>query len=174
MYTKGRVIVMELPEQLNGAEGKTFLRNLQPLFEVNRPCLVLDCSQLQYMDSVGIEMLLHCMDEAMKRDGDLKLAALSPSSAAILELMRVDRLFEVFETAEEAARSFHAIASPENSASLPWYAGSYQLPNLNPLAKGSIRPPDSAVGAWKKALVQVACFGSTGSGLATVVPGANY
>ncbi len=130
MYTKGPVVVMELPEQLNGAEGNAFLHDLQPLLEGDRPRLVLDCSQVQYMDSVGIEMLLHCMDEAMKRDGDLKLAALSPSSAAILELMRVDRLFEVFETAEEAARSFHAIASPESSGSLPWYGASYQLPNL--------------------------------------------
>jgi len=130
MFTRGPVIVMELPERLNGAEGKAFMRDLEPLLEVDRPRLVLDCSQVQYMDSVGIEILLHCMDEAMKRDGDLKLAALSPSSAAILELMRVDRLFEVFDSAEEAARSFHAIATPESAASMPWYAGGYRLPNL--------------------------------------------
>ena len=130
MYTRGPVIVMELPEQLNGTDGKTFLRDLKPLLEVDRPRVVLDCSQVQYIDSVGIDMLLHCMDETMKRDGDLKLAALSPSAAAILELMRVDRLFEVFETADEAARSFHAIATPESSATLPWYSASYQLPKL--------------------------------------------
>jgi anti-sigma B factor antagonist len=130
MYTRGPVIVMELPEKLNGAEGKAFLRDLQPLLEVDRPRMVLDCSQVQYIDSVGIEILLHCMDEAMKRDGDMKLAALSPSSAAILELMRVDRLFEVFETADEAARSFHAIATPESSANLPWYQAAYQMQNL--------------------------------------------
>jgi anti-sigma B factor antagonist len=130
MHTRGPVIVMELPEQLNGADGKAFLQDLQPLLEVDRPRLVLDCSQVQCMDSAGIDVLLHCMDEAMKRDGDLKLAALSPSSAAILELMRVDRLFEVFETADEAARSFHAIATPESSTSLPWYSAAYQLSNL--------------------------------------------
>ena len=56
-------------------------------------------------------MLLHCLEEAMKRDGDLKLAAVSPASAIILELMRVDRVFEVFETPEEAARSFQAFGS---------------------------------------------------------------
>ena len=46
----------------------------------------------------------------MKRDGDIKLANLSPASAAILELMRVDRLFEIFDTAErqrEASRRLH-------------------------------------------------------------------
>jgi anti-sigma B factor antagonist len=132
MYTRGPVIVMQLPEKLNHAEGKAFLVELRPLLEIDRPRVVLDCSQLQHMDSAGIEMLLHCMEEAMKRDGDLKLAALSPASAAILELMRVDRLFEVFETAEEAAKSFHAVASLEAPQSPPWYSVPYGLAELKP------------------------------------------
>ena len=57
-------------------------------------------------------MLLHCVQEAMKRDGDLKLAAVSPAAATILELMRVDRLFETFETTDEAVQSFHAFTMP--------------------------------------------------------------
>jgi anti-sigma B factor antagonist len=121
---------MELPDKLNYAEGKRFLADLQPMLEVDRPRVVLDCSLIQHMDSAGIEMLLHCMEETMKRDGDLKLAALSPAAAAIMELMRVDRLFEVFETAEEAARSFHAVALPEAPQSLPWYSVGYGLPDL--------------------------------------------
>lgn len=132
MHTRGPVIVMELPEKLNHAEGKAFLVEVQPLLEVDRPRIVLDCAQLQHMDSAGIEILLHCMEEAMKRDGDLKLAALSPASAAILELMRVDRLFEVFETAEDAAQSFHAVASLEEPQSPPWYSVPYGLADLKP------------------------------------------
>src|SRR5579872_4642855 len=91
MYTRGPVIVMELPEIMNLDEGKKFMAELQPLLEVHRPRIVLDCSQVQHMDSAGIETLLECMSEAMKRDGDLKLASVSPASAAITELMRVDR-----------------------------------------------------------------------------------
>ena len=51
-------------------------------------------------------MLLHCMAEVMKRDGDLKLAALSPQSAVVLEMTRTDRLFEIYQTASDAVRSF--------------------------------------------------------------------
>jgi anti-sigma B factor antagonist len=130
MHTRGPVIVMELPEQLNHAEGNAFLAEMRPLLETHRPRIVLDCSQVQHMDSAGIEVLLHCMEEAMKRDGDLKLAALSPASAAILELMRVDRLFEIFATTDEAARSFHAVASIEEPQSPPWYSVPYGLPDL--------------------------------------------
>jgi anti-sigma B factor antagonist len=130
MQTKGPVIVMELPEMLNHEEGKKFMDDLRPLMESHRPRIVLDLSQVQQMDSAGIEMLLDCMSEAMKRDGDLKLAAVSPASAAIMELMRVDRLFEVFETTDEAARSFQTAGLPEVPQNLPWYSGGFGLSDL--------------------------------------------
>src|SRR5258708_28125636 len=109
MVSGGAVVVMEVPEQLKRQEVGPFLDELQPLLESDRPRVVLDCSQVQHMDSAGVEMLLHCMQEAMKRDGDLKLAAISPEAAVILELMRGDRLFEIFNTPHEAVQSFHGI-----------------------------------------------------------------
>jgi anti-anti-sigma factor len=125
MYTKGPVIVMELPEELKQGEVTVFLHELQPLLEVDRPYIVLDCSNVRRIDSAGVEMMLHCLEEAMKRDGDLKLAAVSPESAVILELMRVDRLFEVFETSQEAVRSFQALGQAEVAPVQPWYSGGY-------------------------------------------------
>jgi anti-sigma B factor antagonist len=130
MLTRGPVIVMELPERLNRSEVKTFLSELQPLLETERPSIVLDCSQIQHMDSAGVEMLLYCLEQAMKRDGDLKLAAVSPASAVILELMRVDRLFEVFDSTEQAVRSFQNFAAASAVQSQPWYAGSQGLVDL--------------------------------------------
>jgi len=43
----------------------------------------------------------------MKRNGDVKLASIPPGATAILELTRVDRLFEAFESAADAVNSFH-------------------------------------------------------------------
>ena len=125
MHTSGPVIVMQVPVQLNHAEVKSFLEELQPLLEGDRPRIVLDCSQVRYVDSAGIEMLLSCMEQAMKRNGDLKLAAVSPELAVILELMRVDRLFEVLDTTEAAVQSFHAFPSLAVSQDEPWYGPAY-------------------------------------------------
>ncbi len=131
MSSKGPVIIMELPEQLKQGQVKTFMRDLQPLLDQARPCVVLDCSKIQDIDSAGVEMLLQCLELAMKRDGDLKLAAVSPASAIILELMRVDRLFEVFDTPEEATRSFQTFTPVSTPQSQPWYATGYGLAGLN-------------------------------------------
>ncbi len=109
MLTNGPVIVMQLPEHLNLDGVQRFLPEMEPLLECHRPRIVLDCSQVRYLDSAGVEMMLHCLEEAMKRDGDLKLAALSPESEVILELMRVARVFESFATSDDAVRSFNAV-----------------------------------------------------------------
>jgi anti-anti-sigma factor len=125
VYTSGPVIVMQLPEQLTHVEVKTFCGELQPLLENDRPRIVLEGSHIRYVDSAGVEMLLHCMEEAMKRDGDVKLAAVSPEAAVILEIMRVDRLFEMFETTDEAVQSFHAFPTCAVPQTEPWYNGAY-------------------------------------------------
>jgi anti-sigma B factor antagonist len=121
MLTSGPVIVMQVPEQLNEAEVSNFMQELGPLLESNRPRIVLDCSQILSVDSAGVEMLLHCLEEALKRDGDLKLAALSPQADVILELMRVARVFEAFRTSEEAVRSFTTVSADALGQSTPWY-----------------------------------------------------
>ena len=123
MLTSGPVIVMQIPEQLTAGETHEFLRDLAPLLESNRPRIVFDCSQVRSLDSAGVETLLRCLEEALKRDGDLKLAALSPEAEVMLELLRVARVFEIFSTSDDAVRSFSAVpvdALPQNT---PWYSG---------------------------------------------------
>lgn len=111
MFRNDAVIVMEVPARLNQAEAGTFLGKLQPLLQREHARVVLDCSQVRYVDSAGLEVLSRCVHEALKRNGDLKLAAVSPASRVILELILANGLFETFETAGEAVQSFHPIPS---------------------------------------------------------------
>ena len=86
--------------------GRLFFKELESRMNIDRPCIVLDCSRVREMDRFAIHMLLCCLEEAMKRDGDVKLAAVSPSARETLELTRVDRLFEIYDTETEAVNSF--------------------------------------------------------------------
>ena len=116
------VVVMQLPELLNRENAQSFMQDVEPLFESHRPRLVLDCSLIRSIDGAGVEMLLHCLEEALKRDGDLKLSAVSPESEVILELVRVDRIFEVFPTPDEAVRSFNVVSPEAIPQDAPWSA----------------------------------------------------
>ena len=101
------VVVKQLPEKLSVEQSRPFLVEVNPFLTVDRPRLVLDCSRVRELDSAGIQVLLHCLEEAMKRNGDVKLAAVPPSAAEILELTRVDSLFEAFDSIRDAVNSFH-------------------------------------------------------------------
>ncbi len=107
MTTAKAVIVKQLPEHLGAQQSHAFFRELAPLLASDRPRLVFDFTAVRHLDSAGVELLLQCMEEAMKRNGDLKLAAVSPQLAVILEMTRVDRLFEIFPSSTEAVESFH-------------------------------------------------------------------
>ena len=106
METNRPVVVKRIPERLNLKQAKTFLREIDPILSSDRPQIVLDCSQVKQMDAAGVEMLLHCLSQVIRRDGDLKLAALSPQAAVLLEMTRTDRLFEVYDSISDAVLSF--------------------------------------------------------------------
>lgn len=121
MLTSGPVVVMQVPEMLNASAVHNFMQELGPLLESNRPRVVLDCSQVRSIDSAGVEVLLQSLEETLKRDGDLKLASLSPEADVILELMRVARVFESFETCDQAVKSFNIVPVEAVAQTAPWY-----------------------------------------------------
>lgn len=106
METSRPVIVKRIPERLNMKQARKFQQEVRPFLQSDRPQLVFDLSQVKQMDAAGVDMLLTCMSEAMRRDGDLKLAGLSPQAAIVLELTRTDRLFEIYDNSTDAVRSY--------------------------------------------------------------------
>jgi anti-sigma B factor antagonist len=100
------VAVKQVPEKFSIRQGRAFFREIESCLSSDRPRVVLDCSKVQQLDTAGIHVLLRCLEEALKRNGDVKLAAVNPAAAATLELTGVNRLFETFDNPAEAMDSF--------------------------------------------------------------------
>ena len=100
------VTVTQLPETLSMQQGRIFFQELESRMNINRPCIVLDCSSVREMDRFAVHMLLCCLEEAMKRNGDVRLVGVPESAREILEVTRVDRLFEIYDNRDEAVNSF--------------------------------------------------------------------
>jgi anti-anti-sigma factor len=107
MTSGRRVAVQQLPEQLSVKQGRGFFRDVESCLNVDRPRVVLDCSKVQLLDAAGVRVLLSCLEAAMKRNGDVKLAVIPPGAAAVLELARVDHIFEIFDSTADAVNSFY-------------------------------------------------------------------
>jgi anti-sigma B factor antagonist len=58
------------------------------------------------MDSSGLGVLVSCLRKAVVKGGDIRLAALAPKVRMLLELTRVDKVFQTFVKVEDALTSF--------------------------------------------------------------------
>jgi anti-sigma B factor antagonist len=68
--------------------------------------LVLDMSGIRFVDSSGLGAILSCLRQLHDKGGELKLCGLNKPVRALFELVRMHRVFEIFNTKEEALRSF--------------------------------------------------------------------
>jgi len=104
---KHPVAVMQLPEQLGKKEARSFARQVERCMNISRPHLVLDCSNVRHLDKSVVYLLLGCLEEALKRNGDVKLVGIPLAADAILGSTGTNQLFEIFDTTAEAVDSFH-------------------------------------------------------------------
>ena len=86
------VVVKRMPETMNLKQARNFLKEVEPFLNADRPQLVFDMSQVRHIDAGGVDVLLQCMRDIIKHDGDLKLASVSQQAAVVLELTRTGPL----------------------------------------------------------------------------------
>ena len=120
MNPNSSVVVKTLADRFDRSEVASFRRKMQEVLRRDQPRIVFDLSSVTHLDSAGIKFLLDCLSTIVRRDGELKLAALSPQAEMILEITRVGRLFEVFPAAEDAVRSFDVFLPNTDHYPEPW------------------------------------------------------
>lgn len=101
------VSIMQMPEELTRNNETAFLREIDQTADVDHPNLVLDCANVRRFDARMIRLLLVCLEEAMKRNGDVRLARVSPQGKAALEQNGANRLFRIYNSDVEAVESYH-------------------------------------------------------------------
>jgi anti-sigma B factor antagonist len=68
--------------------------------------LVFDMRHVKFFDSSGCGVLLTWLKTLTNSGGDLKLCRVRKSVLTLFELLRICRIVEIFNTREEAVRSF--------------------------------------------------------------------
>jgi anti-anti-sigma factor len=113
---KRAVNVLQAPNAITSTGLVEVFQRLEMFAQNGHPRFVLDCSKFEAMESREINFLLNCLEEAMKHNGDIRLADLAPSVHAGLRSSGVSHLFEVYDSVESAVHSYHT--SPVSMAPL--------------------------------------------------------
>ena len=67
--------------------------------------IVLDLEKLVNIDSYGLDALLAMAQKALENKSEIKLACVSADMTIVLDITRVYRVFEIYNTIEEAVAS---------------------------------------------------------------------
>ena len=99
--------VLRISGELTSEESDNFKRTTLEKTDDFSTDIVVDCSLLTTIDSIGLESLLWLSDEARGQQHRLRLACVPEMIANILRLTRLDSAFSIHDTVEEAARSLN-------------------------------------------------------------------
>ena len=99
-------------EYLIASNVEDFRRDVSPIVE-SRAKVIFDMSHLQFIDSSGIGAILSCLRRLSAAGGDLKLFGLTKPVKAVFQITRMHRIFDSFDSREEALAAAEQAAPNE-------------------------------------------------------------
>ena len=101
------VTVLALQGQITMGEGDIALREaVSDLLETGTRNILIDLGKVTFIDSFGIGQLIGCYVTVTNQGGLLKLCDLSSRMSSILQITKLNTVFEVYPSEAEAMDSF--------------------------------------------------------------------
>ena len=104
---QGDIQVMHCGGSLDADSVSAFKKVAYDLVGSGATRFVIDCSNLTFIDSMGLGVLISLLRRVRQRSGDVKVAGLSDEVKTIFEITRLHRLFEVCADWNAAVRQFN-------------------------------------------------------------------
>lgn len=95
-------ITEEFMDASNAAQVKQYI--LEQL--AGRTQAIIDLSRVTFVDSAGLSGLLACLQHVDKAGGDLKLCGITDEVRVLFNLIKMERIFEIFDDPQTAALAF--------------------------------------------------------------------
>jgi anti-anti-sigma factor len=100
--TAERLVLSPQVPLVAGGAAEAFERDIQQLFRAGQRHLIIDLSGVSMMDSGGIRALVRGHTTAQRLGGSLRLAAMPPVVARVLEESRLSSIFVTYDSVEAA------------------------------------------------------------------------
>ncbi len=106
-HEDGRVTIVTVSGDLViGEPETTFKKKVSRLIEDGQVNLVVDLTGVGFLDSSGLGSLVRAMTMSQKEGGQTKLAGVGPQVRKLLEMTKLDSVFEIYDDRESAVSSF--------------------------------------------------------------------
>jgi len=100
------ITILQPQGRLDAASSKTFKEEVVQRAAKGAKRLVIDLGQVRFLDSSGLGVLVSCLRQFTASGGDIKICGLRPEIQSLFALTRLNKVFDIFATAEEAVAAF--------------------------------------------------------------------
>lgn len=100
------VLVIELPARLDAVGVAAIEGRLAETISAHKGKVLADMSQVTFVASLALRMLLTNLKAVQPLGGDLRLAGLQPQIAEIFRKSRFDTLFKIYPDRESALAAY--------------------------------------------------------------------
>ena len=109
----GDVVIVEVSGKITlGEGGDTVLKDkMRSLVQQGHKKLLLNLGDVSYVDSAGLGELISVHSTATRNGGHIKIFNLTKRISDLLAITKVLTVFDVFDSEEEALKSFSPVAS---------------------------------------------------------------
>ena len=101
-----QVEVLELSGRFDVYEAAPVREIVDHLIDSGMPRLLINLSQVNFIDSSGLALLMQTMKRCQQNEGDLHLCCLQRPVQLIFQLSRLDKALKVFDTEQDALDAF--------------------------------------------------------------------
>lgn len=92
------IMILKLAGRLDASTVNQLDRALADAQSASARAILVDMSQLTYVSSSGLRVLLSARSAMRKKGGDIFLCALSPSVREVFDMVGFSAIFSLFET----------------------------------------------------------------------------
>jgi len=102
---EGNALVVALDGEVTVFSSPMLRERLRELVDTGPKQLILNLLDVKYVDSSGVATFVEALRLARERQGNMVLAHVNPRVRGVLEIARLDTLFTIVDTVEEALES---------------------------------------------------------------------
>ena len=103
---QGPISIFTLQGRADSVGAVELEQALQQALGADRFRMILDLSQVTYINSAGLRILAAVLTQNQTNGGDLLLATPPPKIRRVLQIVGFDNFFRMFDSLESAVREF--------------------------------------------------------------------
>jgi anti-anti-sigma factor len=100
------VLILRADGGINADNAAQFVEDLEKIVDAGIRKIIVDCGGLDHISSYGIGVLLHVHKRLARHGGDVKLAGIHAGVVRLLQIARMDAVFDIYPDVNRARLAF--------------------------------------------------------------------